>query len=546
MLDSISKNIGAPYTSYFGRNLYKTFTETYTLVTEATRQKLCDLFRTWKQPSPVTGQSLFAPDQISKIDGFLTAVRSRTQASSAPSTGPNVRSTFTPRMSQSGLLLQVDRLLQMTRQRQVRNPQDLDANEQVVILNKLKSALSASSLPLEMLPKIEEQLNTFAQKEQRRAQRAAQQADVSRLNASQYGQHQYPPSQFENRYYHNGNPSAQNLGRLGNDYSSSGVVDPRVPSSSGGPAPPASLLAKPDVSDLLSKLQTSPLFNTVNSRPTSSPTPPLAGLASVLGSLSGSFTSSSTGVGMGLQDRPLVQLTNADISNPKPELVSQLYQDMPNQCMICGKRYRVTQAKFKQDHLDWHFRVSESLRDKEDANGVVAQHRVQNRCWYLSCEAWIEFKDQEGILGLFNDIDDAKGHLADEKTNPKNPARKKDDDPTKHKVAIPKNATLSKLPCPVCQEKFETGWDEASESWMWINAIKDKNRIYHYTCFQEVANTNPPGDGGGSLLEQMRAHDRAKSMAHDLSRPQKRKATDHDPALEGGDQKRSMTTTTSA
>lgn len=411
----------------------------------------------------------------------------------------------------------------MTLQRQTRNPRDSDANEQAQILNRLKNALSTSALPLDMLPKIEAQLNTFAQKEQRRAQQQSQQAAMSRLNTSQYGQYSSPQ------------PEKDLFGR-----------DPRLQqqqqqqqvSPPSQPQPPK--LSTPDVSDLLSKLQTSALFNSVNSNPppASAPAPLPSGLASVLSSLGATLAGN---IGVSGNSQETVQLTNADLIKPRPELISRLYQDMPNQCANCGKRYRSTQAKMKENHVDWHFRVSDSLRDKEDIRGGVTQHRVQNRCWYLSCEAWIEFKDQEGILGLFGDGNGAQED-GNNNTNQKgnNGLIKKNEDPNKHKVAVPKNATLSKLPCPVCQEKFETGWDDASESWMWINAIKDKNRIYHYTCYQEVASTNAGGPGGGgvSLLDKMRAQDRAKTIAYESARPQKRKADDN---LEN-DPKRSMAT----
>jgi pre-mRNA cleavage complex 2 protein Pcf11 len=52
VLDSIVKNVGTPYTLFFGRQLYATFMEAYALVDNSVRRKMDEMLKTWKEPVP--------------------------------------------------------------------------------------------------------------------------------------------------------------------------------------------------------------------------------------------------------------------------------------------------------------------------------------------------------------------------------------------------------------------------------------------------------------------------------------------------------------
>ncbi|KAI9716535.1 MAG: hypothetical protein M1812_005266 [Candelaria pacifica] len=52
VLDSVVKNVGTPYTLFFGRNLYSTFMNAYTKVDGPIRKKLDEMLKTWKEPVP--------------------------------------------------------------------------------------------------------------------------------------------------------------------------------------------------------------------------------------------------------------------------------------------------------------------------------------------------------------------------------------------------------------------------------------------------------------------------------------------------------------
>ena len=58
-------------------------------------------------------------------------------------------------------------------------------------------------------------------------------------------------------------------------------------------------------------------------------------------------------------------------------------------------------------------------------------------------------------------------------------------DPKNKYVLVPDDPTISNT-CPICQEKFETAYKEDTGEWVWEDAIKVGNRIYHASCHAEV------------------------------------------------------------
>lgn len=74
--------------------------------------------------------------------------------------------------------------------------------------------------------------------------------------------------------------------------------------------------------------------------------------------------------------------TNADSNfRPRPGLLAGLYENMPKQCGICGRRFRndATGIKASQNHLDWHFQINKRLRES-------AAKSAPSRSWYLDEE----------------------------------------------------------------------------------------------------------------------------------------------------------------
>lgn len=80
VLDSIVKNVGTPYTLFFGRNLYKTFMEAYASVDMGTRRKMEEMLKTWKEPVPgsIDTRPVFPLDVVRPIENAL--IQARTSA----------------------------------------------------------------------------------------------------------------------------------------------------------------------------------------------------------------------------------------------------------------------------------------------------------------------------------------------------------------------------------------------------------------------------------------------------------------------------------
>ncbi|KAI9811022.1 MAG: Phosphate metabolism transcription protein [Thelocarpon impressellum] len=80
VLDSVVKNVGTPYTLFFGRNLYQTFMNAYTLVDGPVRKKLEEMLKTWKEPVPgsLDSRPVFPVDVTRTIENAL--IKARTAA----------------------------------------------------------------------------------------------------------------------------------------------------------------------------------------------------------------------------------------------------------------------------------------------------------------------------------------------------------------------------------------------------------------------------------------------------------------------------------
>lgn len=80
LLDSIVKNVGTPYTLYFGKKLYQTFMDAYASVDIPTRRKMDEMLRTWKEPVPgsLDTRPVFPPDVTRPIENALIKHRTTT------------------------------------------------------------------------------------------------------------------------------------------------------------------------------------------------------------------------------------------------------------------------------------------------------------------------------------------------------------------------------------------------------------------------------------------------------------------------------------
>ncbi|KAK4121797.1 hypothetical protein N657DRAFT_576730 [Parathielavia appendiculata] len=77
VLDSIVKNVPTPYVLYFGPKLYSIFMGAYTKVDNATRRKMDEMLKTWKEPVPgsISTKPVFPLEQVRPIENALMAAR---------------------------------------------------------------------------------------------------------------------------------------------------------------------------------------------------------------------------------------------------------------------------------------------------------------------------------------------------------------------------------------------------------------------------------------------------------------------------------------
>lgn len=56
-------------------------------------------------------------------------------------------------------------------------------------------------------------------------------------------------------------------------------------------------------------------------------------------------------------------------ARPRVDLISSLYEEKPDQCRQCGRRFPATEKgkQAKSKHLDWHFRTNSRVADSADS-----------------------------------------------------------------------------------------------------------------------------------------------------------------------------------
>jgi pre-mRNA cleavage complex 2 protein Pcf11 len=53
-------------------------------------------------------------------------------------------------------------------------------------------------------------------------------------------------------------------------------------------------------------------------------------------------------------------------------------------------------------------------------------------------------------------------------------------------LPVPDDPALANSVCPICQEKFEMKWLDDAQEFVWMDARKVGDRIYHASCYSEA------------------------------------------------------------
>lgn len=538
VLDSVVKNVGTPYTLFLGRNLYTIFLNAYSLVNNQVRRKLDEMLKTWKEPVPgsLDPRPVFPAETIRPIENALIKARtaavqaqqqqqSRAQqemmARGRPTATPNPqwRSTPTPPQARgpyyppqqtygpqnvsNGNYQARPQYPQTTTypppqptptnyQPPYSHPQAYpqyqhSPNHSDPIHQDVEKLISAARaefssnvnddslrIRLQALLALQGALKSQALTPQ---EFQAARSEVARLFAEVYG----PPQQV---------PPPQR--------------PPQVPVPQTSEI--QSLLSSRNLADIIAKAQQAPAtppisqapFSQAQPAPQTSSTPSLsANLGDMLASLKAKgILSGATGTPVngshgyappppakqtppcvpGAFPRPAlindVEVTSASLKRSRIHLVSTLYEARPNQCSTCGRRFLATAAgkEKKARHLDWHFRTNQRLAD--------SAKRGQNRSWYVDELEWIKSRDNPEDAPLTDASSDAaRAALA---------ASLAAADPKNKHIPVPSDPALANQPCPICQEKFDMVWNDEVQDFVWMDAMKIGNRIYHASCHSEV------------------------------------------------------------
>ena len=159
-----------------------------------------------------------------------------------------------------------------------------------------------------------------------------------------------------------------------------------------------------------------------------------------------------------------VAFTVESLKARHPGVVSTLYEQRPHQCQHCGIRFPESSKQELNDHLDWHFRITKEKKK------VTAKCRQ----WYHPVEHWLDLtdargKDERERSNVFEDVVSEHSKQEQESNVP---------------VLDQKDAT-----CSVCREGLDTFFHDEEEEWMYRNAIRKDNVLYHQTCYEVKTST---------------------------------------------------------
>lgn len=168
--------------------------------------------------------------------------------------------------------------------------------------------------------------------------------------------------------------------------------------------------------------------------------------------------------------------------------------------------------------MDWHFRVHRRLAD--------AERRSQHRSWYVSENDWVHSREDEeenvgtatapaagaaeggegssggpgAVPGFDGDAggdgrrwDGSVGGAGSGGGATSGRSTSAGARGGLRYIAVPDDASLTNSVCPVCQERFEMKWLDEAQEWVWMDAVRVGDRVFHASCHREAYG----GSGGG-------------------------------------------------
>ncbi|KAJ3882926.1 hypothetical protein F5051DRAFT_392791 [Lentinula edodes] len=467
LLDMISKNIYEPYARHFARFVIPLFVDTYQQVDEATRNKMVELVLTWRTGSP-TGKELFGlPAQV-QIERSIWGDGSNSSSSS------NGFYSGVGQITKAQVLSELEFTLGQKERAVQANPNDFTSKNHVNVLHQLRKMVEAG-VSQNDLQQILNQLRTLMRSNvQASALPPPPPAHTQQWSSTSYPTTPasmplpppatvpvtfnttpvYPLANFKSETYVSANPS-------------SGIAPTPIPTI----ATAGSSTQTPDFAGLLSSLMKAGVV-TANSTPTGAgATTHDDSTADVLEAVNQSRETARAYRKSVLSHS--VQLTAAAITKTRPPIYDLLYEQLGAQCKQCGIRFLDTAdgKKALEDHLDMHFR--QNLKANQNIG------RGHSRSWFISVEDWVHDVKGKGRADGSRPITTKAAAAAE--------VAARDAKLRSEFVVVPPGDEAKILSCPICKEPLKSEFVEDDEEWVWKNAVKKDNRIYHATCHAEAS-----------------------------------------------------------
>ncbi|KAM4066877.1 mRNA cleavage factor complex component Pcf11 [Hirsutella rhossiliensis] len=513
VLDSIVKNVGTPYTLYFGRNLFKTFMESYAVVDHNIRRKMEEMLRTWKDPVPgsMDTRPVFSHELVRPIENALMKARAASMPQQGPVPGrprsamlphrdtptpPGMRGASGPAGAYPGQPFpqpnggrpgepapggfaypgQQQYPHHPTPQPGVSTPAAFQPSLTGPYGPAAPAGISVETLSndiqnLIVAMRAEFSHNPHDASVQNRLRALLDlQAVVQRTSL--------PPDQLElikNKAFaappHTTSAALTLDSLLGPGALAALMHATRSPppTQAGRPQPPSQ-----NAVGLLDRLRQAGMLPPATrasagagSAAAHSPAPPPTSMLPP--NIASLLSSSKLQAGQPGIEAPAAY-PGLDAASLKqqfhPEAVAALYEDLGPPCTQCGRRFKTDAEgkKKKMAHMDWHFRVHQ--------RSTEAERRGTHRSWYVDQQDWLRSREV---------VD--SDHVAAPEEASKQAAEA---DKVPQYIPVPDPSSGVNNVCPICQEKFENKWLDTAQEWLWLDAVLVGNRAYHASCHAEA------------------------------------------------------------
>lgn len=513
LLDSISKNIGPPYTTLWSQRIAHLFLESYRIVDQPTKVRMEELLNTWRIGAP-DGTPLFGGDAQWEIErnlygsqGVPPHILKAQQRLSAPPNGVAATgSPFAQHGQASGSRSPMPHLHQQLSDDRRRTVEQIDRilaggslnPTKAAALRQLRTVVQSTTLSPQEMEQIQTQLTTLAGQSRDRS-------STPSLAPNPVTATPPPPAP---------QPAVTGL-PAGLSDALANLSKMTALGASASPQPPATVpapsVAESGSNDLIKSLMAAGLLPAAS-------TEQQASSSSSKGKQALQQDDEYTAAMLGLE----VQMTSLDLHKElSPSALELLIPNasprypLPLRCRQCANRYPAGPAgqKSLDAHLDWHFRQGRRAKDSA-ARGL-------SRTWLDRAREWIRGGHDDPAAGGSGGLSGSKNAESGASGRGGLSAQQEAElaSYSASWVVAPTDPKLANAPCPICKEKFSSEWSEDEEEWIWRNATKRTDGgvqvYYHGSCYYSAkvlsANvasrptTTPPADGTGSSAASRRS-----------------------------------------